>query len=201
MARLPARIRNQVLAQTRQRLLDAAILEFARVGYVGASINRISKAAGFAQGTIYNYFPSKCALMVAVIDHIAAAHTETILKQVMAETHSAQRLECFFRAGFVFVEARPAQAQIIVNVVYGPDIELKEHIYLAYAPLFRLIEQDILKAGVAQGEFQKMNCDLVTALIMAMYLGSSSQLDACGKIQLDPADVTRFILDGLRRRN
>jgi AcrR family transcriptional regulator len=81
VARLPIRIRNQVLAQTRQRLLDAAVLEFARVGYVGASINRISKAAGFAQGTIYNYFPSKCALMVAVTDHIAAAHTETILKR------------------------------------------------------------------------------------------------------------------------
>ncbi len=201
MARLPARIRNQVLAQTRQRLLDAAVLEFARVGYVGASINRISQAAGFAQGTIYNYFPSKCALMVAVIDHIAAAHAEAILKQVMAQATSDQRLECFFRAGFAFVEAQPAQAQIIVNVVYGPDIELREHIYLAYDPLFRLIELDILKAGIAQGEFQEMDRDLVTALIMAMYLGGSSQLDARGKIQLDPADVARFILDGLRRRN
>jgi len=46
-----------------------------------------------------------------------------------------------------------------------------------------------------------MNRDLVTALIIAMYLGSSSQLDARGKIQLDPADVARFILDGLRWRN
>lgn len=46
-----------------------------------------------------------------------------------------------------------------------------------------------------------MNRDLVTALIMAIYLGSSSQLDARGKIQLDPAEVARFILDGLRRRS
>ena len=51
--------REQVLAQTRQQLLDAAAVEFTREGYASANINRISKTAGFAKGTIYNYFPSK----------------------------------------------------------------------------------------------------------------------------------------------
>jgi hypothetical protein len=38
------------LAETRQRLLEAAASEFAREGYTGANINRISQAAGFAKG-------------------------------------------------------------------------------------------------------------------------------------------------------
>ena len=43
-------------------LVDTATAEFAREGYNGANINRISLAAGFAKGTIYNYFPRQLEL-------------------------------------------------------------------------------------------------------------------------------------------
>ena len=56
MPRPPKNTREQVLNQTRQQLLQAAAEEFAGRGYSGANINRISLAAGFAKGTIYNYF-------------------------------------------------------------------------------------------------------------------------------------------------
>jgi len=39
--------------EARRRLLAAALDEFAAQGYASANINRISQAAGFAQGTIY----------------------------------------------------------------------------------------------------------------------------------------------------
>jgi AcrR family transcriptional regulator len=66
--------RQESMGRTRQLLLQAATAEFAREGYAGANINRISRAAGFAKGTIYNYFPSKRALMLALMDEIARAH-------------------------------------------------------------------------------------------------------------------------------
>jgi len=55
--------RVQIKFDTRQLLLQAATEVFARDGYEKANINRISKTAGFAKGTIYNYFESKRALM------------------------------------------------------------------------------------------------------------------------------------------
>jgi TetR/AcrR family transcriptional regulator, repressor for uid operon len=45
--------------QTRQRLLDAAVAEFKRVGSAGADVNAISAAAGVAHGTFFFHFPSK----------------------------------------------------------------------------------------------------------------------------------------------
>ena len=57
--------RETVMSETRRLLLAAATREFAREGYAGANVNRISKAAGFAKGTIYNYFSSKRALDLA----------------------------------------------------------------------------------------------------------------------------------------
>jgi len=200
MARLSKAVRDTALAESRERLLKAAANEFAGEGYVGANINRISLAAGFAKGTVYNYFPSKRDLMFALIDKVACAHTEAVLQQVEPEQDPARRLEGFFRAGFDFVEQHSAQARVIVSAVYGPDAEIRERIYKAYERLFTLIAQDIVKAGIARGDFQTLDTDLATALIMTVYLGSCSQLGPTGKIWLDPGQVAHFVLDGLCAR-
>jgi AcrR family transcriptional regulator len=198
----PSRVmREQVLSETRQRLLQAAAAEFAREGYVGANINRISQAAGFAKGTIYNHFPSKRALMLALIDSIAAAHVEFILEQVEPEHDPALQLTRFFSAGFAFVEQYPDQAPVIISAMYGTDAEFKQRVYQAYDELFTLLIQDILEGGIARGDFRPVDPDLAAALLMSMYLGSCSLLDADGKISLAPDQVVAFILDGLRRRD
>jgi len=200
MARLGKAVRDTALAETRQRLLEAAATEFASKGYVGANVNHISQAAGLAKGTIYNYFPSKRGLMLALIDTVASAHAESILQQVALEQDPARRLECFFRAGFAFVEQHSAQARVIVNAGYGHDAEIRERVYRAYERLFTLIAQDVVKAGIARGDFKSLDLNLATALIMTVYLGSCSQLDLNGKVWLDPGQVFGFILNGLRSR-
>jgi hypothetical protein len=107
-------------------------------------------------------------------------------------------LKRFFSAGFAFVEQHPAQARTIINVVYGPDDEFKQRVYQAYNRLFALIIQDIVGAGIAGGDFRPVDPDMTAALLMTIYLGSCSQLDADGKIWLGPDQVVTFILGGLR---
>ena len=200
MPRPPRAAREEILTNTRQQLLEAAATEFAREGYVGANINRISKAAGFAKGTVYNYFPSKRALMLALIDEIAAAHIDFILRQTGPQDDPIQRMERFFGAGFAFVEHHPPQARVIISVIYGSDEEFKQRAYQAYQSLFTTIIQDIVAEGIARGDFRPVDPDLTAALIMSVYLGSCSQLDTEAKIWLDPERVVAFILDGLRPR-
>jgi AcrR family transcriptional regulator len=53
------RVSAGVKQVTRASLLEAAAEEFGRVGLERASVDAISLAAGFAKGTIYNYFSSK----------------------------------------------------------------------------------------------------------------------------------------------
>lgn len=200
MARLATSTRNEVLTDNRQRLLAAAAAEFAQKGFAAANINHISIAAGFAKGTIYNYFSSKRALMLALIDEFAAAHTRFIVSQVEAEAGPGQRLTRFFRAGFTYVEQHPDQSRIAINVVYGHDDEFKQRIYAAYADLFTLIIENIIGVGVSNGEFKPVDADLTAALLMSIYLGGCSQLDADGKIWFDPDQIAAFIMEGLRQR-
>ena len=192
--------REQVMSQTRQLLLEAAAEEFAREGYAGANINRISRAAGFAKGTIYNYFSSKRALMLALIDQISEAHLGFIVEQVQREKDPSRRLELFFEAGFAFVSNYTAESRVMINNIYGPDAEFKQHMYQAYRPMFEFVGRDIIGAGISQGVFRQVDPEATAMLLMTIYLGTGSQVDENGRTWLDPRQVAAFALNALYKK-
>jgi AcrR family transcriptional regulator len=192
--------RDQVLSETRQLLLEAAAQEFARKGYAGANVNHISRAAGFAKGTVYNYFDSKRALMRAIIDETAGAHLDFIAGSIRQEQDAGRRLACFFEAGFAFVTEHLARARVMVNTLYGPDTEFKEYVYAAYRPMFQLVNREIVVAGTVQGLFRAVDPEAMTVLLMTIYLGTGSQVDEQGRNWLDPRLVADFAWHALRRQ-
>lgn len=66
------RPRKQPLQARSQRtvevVLKAAAQVFARRGYAGATTNHIAERAGVSIGTLYEYFPSKDALLVSLME-------------------------------------------------------------------------------------------------------------------------------------
>ena len=191
--------REQIQTETRRLLLQAATEEFAREGYAGANINRIARAAGFAKGTIYNYFESKQALMLAIIDATAKAHFDFVAGAVLQEGEPARRLERFFEAGFAFVSQHVAPALVMVNTLFGPEAVFKKQMYRAYQPMFELVGRDIVAAGVAQQRFRPVDPAATATLLMTLYLGSGSQIDAQGQPWLDPGEVAAFALHALQQ--
>jgi AcrR family transcriptional regulator len=191
--------REQILNETRQSLLTAATEEFARLGYDGAKVDRISQTAGFAKGTIYNYFPGKRDLMLAVIECISVLHMEYVAGQVRQEEDPACRLERFFEAGFGFVSDHLPQSRVMVNNLYGPDPQFRETMYQAYLPMFALVGNEIIAEGVQQGIFRQVDPRSTAALLMTIYLGTASQVSDEGKPWQSANQVADFVLNGLRR--
>src|SRR3954465_3120513 len=59
-------------ADTRRRLLDAAMDVFAERGFHRASVDDVARAAGFSIGALYSNFASKDELLLAIFDeHLA----------------------------------------------------------------------------------------------------------------------------------
>ncbi len=198
MARYKGSDRETALTETRHRLLEAAADEFAQHGYDGANVNNISLAAGFAKGTVYNYFSSKRALMLALIEDIASLHFRILAEQVRLDQEPRRRLERFFEAGIDFVRQYPTQARLITTTVYGPDETFKQHIYQNYMPFFDLVSAEILQPGIAQGLFQAENLPATASLIMVTYLGCCAQMNTQGLVWLDAKLVSDFVLRALR---
>ena len=200
MARHKEAEREKITAGTRRALLGAATQEFARGGYDAANINRISLAAGFAKGTIYNYFPSKRALMSALLDDFAQSHFETLAGAVRAVDDPRKRLKNFFETGFDFVAKNLAPARVMVNTIYGPDEEFKVHLYQAYVPMFEFVAAEILTPGVEGGCFRPLDPVATASLLMTIYLGTASQVTDEGAFFLDAAQVIEFSLHALQRQ-
>ena len=197
MPRPSRAVREQVLSGTRQRLLQAAAAEFAREGYVGANINRISQAAGFAKGTIYNYFPSKQALLEELLSVTARVHYEFISEAVLAEESPSGRLIAFFESGFDYVKEYLSPARVMVNVVYGVNDAFKVHLYQAYMPMFQFMALEIITPGVLQGIFRQVDPAATSNLLMTIYLGTASQVTDEGEFYLNPGQVADFALNSL----
>jgi len=53
---------------TRQRVLGAATVEFARLGFAGARVDAIAERAKANKRMIYHYFGSKQALFLAALE-------------------------------------------------------------------------------------------------------------------------------------
>ncbi|MBV9653729.1 MAG: TetR/AcrR family transcriptional regulator [Acetobacteraceae bacterium] len=53
---------------TRTRILEAAIACFDRSGFHGASMGAICAEAGMSPGALYRYFPSKDAIIAAIVE-------------------------------------------------------------------------------------------------------------------------------------
>jgi AcrR family transcriptional regulator len=86
MARRPVIKPRKIASQARARAtVEALITATARIlvkeGFDKASTNRIAEVAGVSVGSLYQYFPSKEALVAAVIER----HQQEIMQTVHAE--------------------------------------------------------------------------------------------------------------------
>jgi len=190
--------RDEVMGETRARLLEATAEELAQKGYQGANVNHIARAAGFSIGTVYNYFPSKRDLMSAFIAEFSQMHVDFMRESVLQEQRPEQRVERFFESGFDFVENNLNQARAIFNTLNGPDFEFKQALFQSYLPLFELLRVDIIELGIQQGIFKQVEAQSTANLLMLLYLGIASQPGPQGKPWLNAGQVSLFVLDALR---
>jgi AcrR family transcriptional regulator len=189
--------RQQLMEDTRDRLITAAVEEFAHEGFDGANISRISQAAGVATGTIYNYFPGKNELMLAVLSEVGNEHCVFIAEQIRKEVNIPLRVERLFEAGFEFLKANPYKARVLFSMMQGSNATFRSHLNNTYQPMFRLISDDILIPGMEQGIFRSLDPINTTMMIMTFYLGVGSIVDENGMTPLNLKEVAGFVLRAL----
>jgi AcrR family transcriptional regulator len=75
-------------AATRDRILEVAAARFAVQGPSGVRLDEIAEAADVARGTLYSHFPTKDALLCAIVEpvlEVAAARTAALARRSTRE--------------------------------------------------------------------------------------------------------------------
>ena len=88
--------------ETVEAILEAAAQVFAKSGYAEGTTNRIAERAGVSVGSLYQYFPNKDALLVALVDREVEAGMERMTAWIERSRRSPRDLEELLRS---FVEA------------------------------------------------------------------------------------------------
>ena len=107
--------------QVVRRVLDAAIVELARSGYAGFRMDEVVSTAGVNKTTIYRRWPSRAALVTALVDRMRKPLRESPLP----DTGHLERdlVEAFTRR---FAIGRKVEGQAWARLLaerYSPEVE------------------------------------------------------------------------------
>jgi AcrR family transcriptional regulator len=87
----------------RRQLLGAAQEVFVAQGYHAAAMDEIAERAGVSKPVLYQHFPGKLDLYLALLDDSVQALTVTIRNALASTTDNKQRVSATFEAFFDFV--------------------------------------------------------------------------------------------------
>src|SRR4051812_47518123 len=88
----PSHTRRRSSDERREHVIAAAVAEFARHGYHGASTGAIAKRAGISQPYIYALFPSKQDLFLATNQHVTERIRRRFTEAARGAAEPAERL-------------------------------------------------------------------------------------------------------------
>ncbi|MEJ5217657.1 TetR/AcrR family transcriptional regulator [Cognatishimia sp. D5M38] len=166
---------------TGPKIQEAAQKQFARHGYAAVSMRQIATEVGVQVGALYNYTPDKQTLLVGLM----TSHLEELLaaweQEDDARGTAAARLEQFTRFHIRFHKERPDA----VFIAYMELRNLTPENFETVEVLRRRYEgalQEILQAGVAEGDFAIADTKVATMGIIAMLTGLNTWFREDGRL-------------------
>lgn len=108
--------------RTRRQLLDAAVKVFADRGFEAGSIQEIAAVAGVANGTFYNYFPTKEAILEAAGVHFGVGLCERISASYAQIEDGAERMAIGGRRYMLLATEQPQLAQFMLSVATSSTV-------------------------------------------------------------------------------
>lgn len=175
--------RNQTL---RRRLFDAAAKIVGERGYAEASVARITQAAGVAQGTFYNHFASRQALLDTLLPELGQQMAHAIQDRTAAIRPEAPRELARFEAWFDYLAENPGFLRILNEAEFAAPDAFQRHIANIAGPYHR-----ILIRARDRGELGAFS-DAELEVVVHMLMGARSYLgQRFGPAQLPDGAVMR----------
>jgi AcrR family transcriptional regulator len=133
--------REQSRANTRERLLAAARVVFARSGFHGAAVEEIASEAGFSTGALYSNFEGKEDLFVALMEREIDEHAQEITAAVRAQASISDRAAGGARQWMTMIEREPEALLLFMEFwAYGVrDEQMRPKVAARFAQARRVL--------------------------------------------------------------
>ena len=184
--------------QTREKLLQAAEIEFGNQGFHDASVSGITSQAGVALGTFYTYFDSKEEIYRALVGYMSHRVRSWIAERIVDAPDRLSAERRGLHAYLEFVREHPGLYRIITEAEFVANDVFMEH----YAGIARAYTANLTTASerneIRDGDFEVWSWALMG---MMVFLGMRyGEWD----LKTDPAEVARraasLIANGIAKK-
>lgn len=180
--------RSQRAKGRREQILDAASQCFAREGFHGASISRISKLSGMSPGHIYHFFDNKEAIVRGIVERMVVRWLELLqlyptnldvvpLIAERARIAARERTRVDFVGLWLEVLAETARNTAVAAAVYEAD----ETIRVAVTEQVRYIR-------AARGVRNDTSIEAIVDVVLAIFEGLTNRSIVNRKFDCEAVD-------------
>ena len=173
------------MVTTADRVLDAAVESFGTRGYDATSLDALAAEIGIRKQTILYWYPSKEALLEAVIDQSAAELSAALNDALSKAGPGWNRIEAVVRAVFRMALRRPALLGLLREVArLGPpwSVRLTE----ALDPLVQRA-REFLEAEMEAGTMRTTDPRLVLLSAYSTVIGVATEVEVQRALGVDPS--------------
>lgn len=176
-------VREQAAQATRDNILRAATKVFARYGYDGGSVEKISRAAKSFDRMIYYYFGSKEGLFIEVLEDIYRRMNDAELALDLDIDEPVDSLKEVIRFVVTYYSKNPEFITLLntENLHRGKHISKSARAREYSSPAIAIIRQ-LLESGVGKGMFRAdvsaRNVYLLIAATGYFYISNRHTLSA-----------------------
>ena len=171
----PAAVPTAPTAPTADRILVAAMDAFGTRGYDGTSLDDLARELGIRKQTILYWFPSKEALLEAVVDRCAEEVSRRLVRALERAHDGFGRVEAMVRAMFRLAARHPSMLGFLREVTrLGPPASSR-----LLGHLSPLIERAsaFLEAEMDAGRMRRHDPRLLLLAAYSMVTGMATEVE------------------------
>jgi AcrR family transcriptional regulator len=192
----PKKPRWQRRADARPReLLDAALAEFIERGYAATRLEAVARRAGVSKASLYRYYENKFELFKAAVRASIVSGVDDVSTARAGGNHSAREQLVGLLSAFAdgVVDSPLSAIPKLVIAEAGNFPEIARFYYDEVFTRRRAMLTEVLKRGIAAGEFRVVDPDYAFRVVVAPLLLAiiwKHSLQAC---EAEPLDFKRLL--------
>ena len=148
--------------ERRRQLLDAALEVFVSQGYHAAAMDDIAERAGVSKPVLYQHFPGKLDLYLALLDQSVDELVATVRDALESTTDNKQRVAATFTAYFEYVAGEGQAFRLVFESDLSNEAAVRERLERGQQECAQMISQMVEQdAGLDDDEAHLLSVAMV----------------------------------------